>query len=308
MFSTETTEAITGAAREAGLEPAALLAIAEVESGGRAFAIVAGRPEPLIRFEGHYFDRLIDAEKRAKARAAGLASPTMGAVKNPASQAARWRLLEDAMAIDRDAALQSVSWGIGQVMGSHWKELGYGSVDALVAEARSGVGGQIRLMARFLDHLGLTEVIRARDWAAFARAYNGPRYRVYRYDSRIAAAHARYRRGTGDGRGRQTRLLRRGRRGDAVTGLQRMLTAAGYPLAPDGLFGPETARAVERFQANRGLAADGVVGPATRAALSRALGARPAPRRLLWLIGLLRRMMPFAARLVRRRRRAGRRS
>jgi hypothetical protein len=307
MFSKETSGEIERAADVAGLEPAALLAIAEVESGGRAFAIVAGRPEPLIRFEGHYFDRLIDTKKRAKARAAGLASPAMGAVKNPASQAARWKLLEDAMAIDRDAALQSVSWGIGQVMGSHWKALGYGSVDALVVEARSGVGGQIRLMLRFLEHEGLIETIRARDWAAFARAYNGPRYRVHRYDSWIAAAHARYRRGTGDERDRQTGSLRRGDRGDAVTEFQRMLTAAGYPLTPDGLFGPETARAVELFQANRGLAADGVVGPATRAELSRALGARPAPRRLLWLIGLLRRMMPFAARLVRRRRRAGRR-
>ncbi len=210
------------------------------------------------------------------------------------------------MAIDRDAALQSVSWGIGQVMGSHWKALGYGSVDALVAEARSGVGGQIRLMLRFLEHEGLIDTIRARDWAAFARAYNGPRYKVHRYDSRIAAAHARYRRGAGEGRDRQTGLLRRGDRGEAVTGLQRMLTAAGYPLAPDGRFGPETARAVERFQAERGLDGDGVAGPATKAELSRALGARPAPRRLLWLIGLLRRMMPFAARIVRHR--AGRRS
>jgi hypothetical protein len=267
--------------------------------------VVEGKPEPLIRFEGHYFDRLLDDANRAKARARGLASPAMGAVKNPVSQAARWKLLEDAMAIDRDAALQSVSWGIGQVMGSHWKALGYGSVEDLVAEARSGVDGQIRLMLRFLEHEGLIETIRARDWAAFARAYNGPRYKVHRYDSRIAAAHARYRRGAGDGRGRQTGLLRRGSRGDAVTELQRMLTAAGYPLTPDGRFGPETARAVERFQREHGLDVDSVAGPATKAALSRALGARPAPRRLLWLIGLLRRMMPFAARIVRRQ--AGRR-
>ena len=33
---------------------AALLAVAEVESGGNACAVVNSRKEPLIRFEGHY--------------------------------------------------------------------------------------------------------------------------------------------------------------------------------------------------------------------------------------------------------------
>ena len=52
MFSDETRSEIERVAERIGVEPAALLAIAEVESGGKAFAIVGGRPEPLIRFEG----------------------------------------------------------------------------------------------------------------------------------------------------------------------------------------------------------------------------------------------------------------
>ncbi|MGB3391144.1 MAG: N-acetylmuramidase domain-containing protein, partial [Pseudaminobacter sp.] len=72
-FSTETIDEITSAARTLGVEPAGLLAIAEVESGGKAFAMVAGRREPLIRFEGHYFDRRLSAQKRQQARAQGLA-------------------------------------------------------------------------------------------------------------------------------------------------------------------------------------------------------------------------------------------
>jgi len=304
MFSAEVKKEIEAVAREAGLEAAALLAIAEVESGGRAFAIVNGKHEPLIRFEGHYFDRFVEDGRRAEVRAKGLASPRMGAVKNPASQAARWRLLEAAMAIDREAALQSVSWGIGQVMGSHWKALGYRSVDSLVAEARSGVVGQVRLMLRFLEANGLIDVIRARDWAAFARAYNGPRYKVHRYDSRIAAAHARYSRGAvaaprGD-------LLRRGSRGEAVVDLQRMLTAAGYPLAQDGSFGPATGRAVERFQADHDLAVDAVAGPATMAALKKAVSGAKAPGGLSWWLRVLQRMLPMAVRIARLR--AGRRS
>lgn len=304
MFTAETKTEIEKAAIEAGIEPAALLAIAEVEAGGRAFAVIGGKKEPLIRFEGHYFDRLLDDAKRAAARKKGLASPKAGAVRNPASQAARWRMLDEAMAIDRTAALQSVSWGIGQVMGFHWKALAYESVEALVAEARSSVGGQIRLMLRFLEANGLVEVIGAHDWAAFARAYNGPRYKVHRYDSRIASAYLRYERENGaDSKGK---ALRRGDRGDAVLDLQRMLTACGYPLSQDGRFGPATARAVGRFQADNGLAPSGVAGRDTSAALSRALAGEPVSWRLSWLLRLLRRMLPFAARIARMR--AGRRS
>lgn len=299
MFSAETKAEIETAAEEAGLEPAALLAIAEVEAGGRAFAVIAGKKEPLIRFEGHYFDRLLDEGKRLAARRKGLASPQAGAVKNPASQAARWRMLDEAMAIDRAAALQSVSWGIGQVMGSHWEALGYGSVDALVAEARSGTGGQIRLMLQFLKEKGLIEAIRAHDWASFARAYNGPRYKVHRYDSRIAAAYVRYKRDAGNKP--VPKGLRRGDRGEAVLDLQRMLTAAGYPLAQDGRFGPATALAVERFQADHGFAQSGVAGPETADALSQTLAGPPVSGRLSWLLRFLRRMAPVIARLTGRR-------
>lgn len=115
MFTTEVRNEIETDASRIGVEPAALLAIAEVEAAGRAYATVNGRKEPLIRFEGHYFDRRLPAAKRSAARDAGLADPKSGAVKNPASQAARWAMLARAAAIDHKAAHESVSWGLGQV-------------------------------------------------------------------------------------------------------------------------------------------------------------------------------------------------
>lgn len=275
-FSNQTLRQIEQVAQAYGIDAAVLKAVAEVESGGRAFAYVGGRKEPLIRFEGHYFDRLIDGAKRDQARAEGLASPSAGAVKNPRKQVDRWRLIERASKLDRAAALQSVSWGIGQVMGAHWKQLGYSSVEALAREARGGVDGQLRLMLRFINTNRLTPLLHARDWAGFARRYNGPGYAKNRYDLRLAAAYARHRAQQGPPKKpvpsvRRRGALRRGDRGSQVRDLQRMLTATGFPLRVDGAFGPRTEAALRAFQRLHGVAVDGVYGPHAAKALRAAL-------------------------------------
>ena len=289
MFDRAAQAAIARTAALLRVPPAALLAVAEVESGGRAHARVNGRDEPLIRFEGHYFHRRLSGRARQRAVREGLASPRAGAVRNPRTQGARWALLARARAIDAEAADESVSWGLGQVMGANWQALGYGSVGELVAEARSGIGGQVAVMARFIRANGLAGSLRAGDWRAFARVYNGPAYARHGYHTRMARAHARWAKRTievtddvrenvhedrPDAMPAQTldpapRTLRRGDRGAEVAALQRALG-----IAADGAFGPATDRAVRAFQRAKGLAADGIVGPRTRAALTRRLDRR----------------------------------
>ena len=280
MFTEKTASEITKVASEFGIEPAAMLAVAELESGGAVLAAIDGRQEPLIRFEGHYFDRRLSGDGLAIARTAGLASPRAGAIVNPASQAARWRMVERAAAIDCKAAYESTSWGLGQVMGAHWAWLGFADVGALVAEAREGAAGQARLMARFIAKSGLTEAIRKRDWETFARGYNGPGFRKHAYHARLAAAYRRYAAGaTEDGRYDQKEaepaatpaLLGAGSKGEAVRDLQQNLSALGYPLAVDGVFGKDTQEAVRAFQRDHGLDVDGVAGPKMLSAISKAL-------------------------------------
>jgi hypothetical protein len=290
MFSGEVISEITDAAKRLGIEPAALLAVAEVESGGGAFAMIDGRREPLIRFEGHYFDRRLSGEKQAVARAAGLSSPIAGAVANPRTQEGRWDLLARAARIDREAAYESVSWGIGQVMGANWKMLGFASVGDFVALARRDLAGQTEIMARFIERQGLSAALASRDWAAFARGYNGPLHARSNYDGRLAAAYAEHG-GKKSGAASKpvrapagTELLVRGMRGAAIYDLQAMLTSLGYGTAADGMFGPATERAVKAFQRAHRLADDGVVGPATCAALDAEMRETPS------LFGFLRRV------------------
>ena len=66
----------------------------------------------------------------------------------------------------------------------------------------------------------------------------------------------------------------------AVRRVQRVLHSRGYSLGRpgvDGRFGPLTAAAVRRFQADGGLAADGIVGPKTRKVVNRYERRRQAP-------------------------------
>ena len=72
-------------------------------------------------------------------------------------------------------------------------------------------------------------------------------------------------------------VLRNGSRNSAVLFLQKLLLSYLYPIEDlDGIFGPETERAVRAFQAENGLTVDGVVGRNTWNALNNSVG-RPFP-------------------------------
>jgi hypothetical protein len=160
-------------------------------------------------------------------------------------------------------------------MGAHWRWLGYASIDAFVAEVRRDAAGQVGVMARFIEKAGLVPLLERQDWAGFARAYNGPGYRRYHYDERIAEAFRRH--------GGCVRRIGRhdlavigfGASGAAVEDLQRNLRMLGYPLIADGDFGHATEAALKAFQTSAGLPTDGICGPKTMEALTRRLP--PAP-------------------------------
>jgi hypothetical protein len=286
MFDPGSRNAIARIAKRLGVEPAALLAVAEIESAGNPFANVHGKPMPLIRWECHYFFRLLPPDLRQRGVAAHLAHPVAGTIPNPASQQSRYDMLARGKAIHEVAALSSCSWGMGQVMGAHWKSLGFRSVQEFVRTACSGVAGQTELMARFIQTNGLTTDLKRKNWAGFARAYNGSGYKANAYDTKMGRAYIRYLGGKMPPPGVMAPIitdfaqamdnftptpeveefsLQPGSSGPAVKELQQALRKAGYFVYTDGHYGPATKKAVAEFQKKAGLPSNGVVDGATRA-------------------------------------------
>lgn len=268
-FNADINREIRSVAEHHRIDPAALLAIAEVESGGRAFTRIGGRDMPLILFEYHVFYRALPAEKRAEAVRRNLARRRWGELPYRKTQAARYAQLARAAELDREAAHAACSWGVGQVLGENAVWLGYSTPSALARETQSGIRGQIAVMLGFIRKAGLWDELERRDWSGFARRYNGPG-QVDFYAGRMAQAYKRH--GGGVTPAPDPMLLRLGDRGDAVATLQKDLRRLGYPLHVDGDFGPATRRAVIAFQSDFDLTPDGIAGPKTQGRIEALLG------------------------------------
>jgi hypothetical protein len=219
-----------------GAEPAAIWSILAVETAGCGF-LPDRRPD--ILFERHYFSRLtggkfdqIDPD---------VSNPVPGGY-GPAG-AHQYDRLAAAITLDRQAALRSASWGIGQIMGDNFAAAGYAGVEAMVEDFVAGEGAQLRGMARFLKSGGLDIALRDKNWAQLARGYNGPDYAARHYDSNLASFYQRF----ADG-GMPDLAARAG---------QVWLRYAGFPLSADGQLGPATRRAVAAFQTQHQLPPSG---------------------------------------------------
>lgn len=243
-----------------------IAAVIAKESGGVVFANVDGQRLPLIRWEGHYFYQRLTGTDLEQAMAKKLAAPKPGAIKNPADQVDRWRTLyRPGCDIDALAAQESTSWGVGQVMGAHWKRLSFASVGDLVMTACSGLDGQVEIMMRYCREFGLLDELARGDALGFARGYNGPKApKRYADDIERLAKEFGGEVNTAEVAG----MLRMGMKGAKVRELQGLLNRSGAALKTDGDYGPATKDAVLVFQRKNGLTPDGIVGPETTRTLS----------------------------------------
>jgi len=165
------------------IDPGVALAVLIAESAGEPFG-ADGRM--IIRFEVHIFQRewkpadpalfgqhfRFDAQKPTSGHA-WRPSPESGWREFHGNQAAEWEVFTFARSLDERAAMCSISMGAPQIMGFNHQLIGYASVQEMFAAFQQSERMQLLGMFRFFQARRLIDVIRRRDFLAFATAYNG---------------------------------------------------------------------------------------------------------------------------------------
>lgn len=210
-------EAFAQTARTLGVEEAVVRALAEVESRQDSY-LPDGRLT--ILFERHWFYRKLqsalafkasqdhvlavlgisipDGEKNRSAKVLeavvsrndNICSAATGGYKG---NGAEWGRLEEAVKYDSEAAYASASYGGFQIMGFNHNRCGYNKPsDMMLGFAKSESDQFIGVCNFIRSDAAMLAKLRAKNWAAFAEAYNGSDYRKNKYDEKLATAYAKW--------------------------------------------------------------------------------------------------------------------
>lgn len=143
-----------------GFESAVMLSFIEVETGGKGFNTDG---KIMLQFEPAWF------KKKAPFAPSGKWS-----VNKVDVQSKEWIAFNDAFAKNKDAAMESTSIGLGQIMGFHFKRLGFKTVGEMWDHAKESLENQIWQIAQFIaTDENLKTAIKNKDWFTIAKIYNG---------------------------------------------------------------------------------------------------------------------------------------
>ena len=151
-------------------------AFAYVESAGSGFDPATGKIK--IQFEPSWFKRFtniiinnnVDVQKKV------------------------WEAFNLAFSKSPNKAMESTSWGLMQVMGFHWKRLGFSSVGAMIDFAKVSETNQLWLGLKFIQtDSRLLKALLNKDWKSVAYYYNGAGYAINKYDKKLAQAEIKFR-------------------------------------------------------------------------------------------------------------------
>ena len=210
-----------------------LWSVITVETRGCGF--IADR-RPVILFERHVFALRTNHQFDA----AHPDNSNRTAAGYGATGGHQYDRLQAAIALNRQAALESASWGIGQVMGFNADVAGYSDVEAMVTAMMQSENDQLMALTNFIISNGLKNALSNHRWADFARGYNGQNFAINQYDKKLANAFQRFSQG--------------GMPDLQARAAQLYLTYLNFNLGTiDGFAGTNTFVALNQFQQQQGL-------------------------------------------------------
>jgi hypothetical protein len=148
----------------------------KVESGGLGFSKETGKI--IIQFEPSWFKRKAPYTPSGK-----------WSLNKVEKQTAEWIAFNDAFTKNANAAMESTSVGRMQVMGFHWKLLGFKSVGEMWDYAKVSEANQLRLGLKFIvSNKKMYKALQVGDWDTFSYYYNGVQHKKFNYAERLAKA------------------------------------------------------------------------------------------------------------------------
>lgn len=157
-----TKEDVKSCANSIFIEYAALMAFIATESPMQGFQ----NGKLLIQFEPAWF------RKKEPFAPSGKWS-----VNKVDVQSKEWDAFNNAFSIDQESAMESTSIGLPQIMGFHWKRLGYKSVGEMWDDFKTGEVAHIKALCQFIvSDRKLYTAIKNREWHSVATLYNGSGY------------------------------------------------------------------------------------------------------------------------------------
>ena len=175
-----TEDDLKDAAKTLGVELCAVKAIAKVETKGDPF-LSDGRPK--ILYERHYFHQLTNGAHDGNPDL----SHSTGFSKY-GTYSKQHERLEAARKLDESAAIQSVSWGRFQIMGSNYAMCGYETPQAFEAAMRESEKAQLDAFVSFVKSKAdgkLHTALKSKDWNNVAYYYNGSNYAKNAYHTKM---------------------------------------------------------------------------------------------------------------------------
>lgn len=169
-----------------GVEVACVKAVTHVESSGGGF-YASGLPK--ILFEAHVFAR--QTAQKYNTSNPNISSPKWNRALYAGGEK-EFNRLKMAMTLDESAALRSASWGLFQILGTNYKACGFSSIQEFVIAHVDSEAKQLDAFVKFLKANKMDIHLKNKDFAMFAKMYNGPSYAANQYDLKMKAAYEKF--------------------------------------------------------------------------------------------------------------------